>query len=324
MRAVREMINDALSPKDDIPTVLAAGVLAATLAAVIHESVGHGVGCLTEGGTITVLTSIWFRCRGAGSLTVAAGPAASLVAGLACLLLLRRWRPNGGMQLAITLSAAFNLFWFAGQLIFHAITNGDTWAVMARMHHWPEWWRPVSIALGAVCYVAAAAAIINSQRLNGQLPWGAILYSYAAGTFSAMLAGLMWAPMPIRSALEGLLALGAAPAGLLAIAAAARREPNVHRIAVARSTIIIIFSISVYVIFLATIVTTALRFQLTASAGMALDAKPAGDSDRGGFWHTAGVPACPAAEPAISMKPGVASNERSAMTASPGQRTSGV
>ena len=156
------------------------------------------------------------------------------------------------MQLAITLSAAFNLFWFAGQLIFHAITNGDTWAVMARMQHWPEWWRPVSIALGAVCYVAAAGAIINSQRLNGQLPWGAILYSYAAGTFSAMLAGLMWAPMPIRSALEGLLALGAAPAGLLAIAAAARREPNVHRIAVARSTIIIIFSISVYVIFLAT------------------------------------------------------------------------
>jgi hypothetical protein len=246
------MFNDVLPPKDDIPTMLAAGVLAATLPAVIHESVGHGVGCLTEGGTIMCSRRSGSDARGAGSLTVAAGPTASLVAGLGCLLLLRRWRPNGGIQLAITLSAAFNLFWFAGQLIFHAVTNGDTWVVMARMQHWPEWWRPVSIALGAVCYVAAVRAIINTLRLKGQLHRGAILYSYAAGTFSAMLAGLMWAPMPIRSALEGLLALGAAPAGLFAIAAATRREPNVHRIAVERSAIIIVLSISVYVIFLAT------------------------------------------------------------------------
>ena len=79
-----------------------------------------------------------------------------------------------------------------------------------------------------------------------------ILCGYAAGAFSAMLAGLLWAPMPIRSALEGLLALGAAPIGLLAIAAAAWRKPNMHRIAVARFAFIIVFSGSVYVIFLAT------------------------------------------------------------------------
>jgi hypothetical protein len=40
------MTNYASSPKDDIPTVLAAGILAATLAAIIHETVGHGMGCL--------------------------------------------------------------------------------------------------------------------------------------------------------------------------------------------------------------------------------------------------------------------------------------
>jgi hypothetical protein len=28
-------------------------------------------------------------------------------------------------------------------MIFHAITNGDTWAVLDRMRHWPEWWRPL-------------------------------------------------------------------------------------------------------------------------------------------------------------------------------------
>jgi len=245
------MTNYASSPKDDIPTVLAAGILAATLAAVIHETVGHGIGCLADGGKITILTSIWFRCQGAASLTVAAGPAASFVAGLVCLSMLHRWSLNGEVRLAITLSAAFNLFWFAGQLVFHAITNGDTWAVMARMQHWPWWWRPVFVVLGAVCYVAATRAIIGTQRTNGKFYWGAILGSYAAGAVSAMLAGLMWAPMPIRSALEGLLALGAAPIGLLVVAVAARREPNAPRIAVSRSTNMIALSVLVYVIFLA-------------------------------------------------------------------------
>jgi hypothetical protein len=251
MALLREMTNNASPLNDDIPTALAAGILAATLAAVIHETLGHGIGCLTDGGTITVLTSIWFRCQGAASLTVAAGPAASLAAGLVTLLLLRRWTLNGAMRLTIMLSAAFNLFWFAGQLIFHAITNGDTWAIMARMQRWPVWWRPVSAAFGAVCYVAATRAIIRTQTANRKLNWGAILAGYAAGTISAFLAGLMWAPMPIRSALEGLLALGAAPIGLLVIAAAARREPNAHRIVVARSWIMIVWSVSVYAIFLA-------------------------------------------------------------------------
>ena len=80
------MTNYASSPKDDIPTALAAGILAATLAAVVHETVGHGMGCLTDGGMITVLTSIWFRCQGAAGLTVAAGPVASAVVGLVTLL----------------------------------------------------------------------------------------------------------------------------------------------------------------------------------------------------------------------------------------------
>jgi hypothetical protein len=251
MALLREMTSNASPPSDDIPTALAAGILAATLAAVIHETVGHGIGCLTDGGRITVLTSIWFRCQGAASLTVAAGPAASLAAGLVTLLLLRRWNLNGAMRLTIMLSAAFNLFWFAGQLIFHAITNGDTWAIMARMQRWPGWWRPVSAVLGAVCYVAATRAIIRTLAANRQLNWGAILAGYAAGAISAFLAGLMWAPMPIRSALEGLLALGAAPIGLLVIASAARREPNAHRIVVARSWITIVWSVSVYAVFLA-------------------------------------------------------------------------
>jgi hypothetical protein len=245
------MTNDASSPKDDIPTVLAAGILAATLAPIIHETVGHGMGCLVDGGTITVLTSIWFRCQGAAGLTVAAGPVAGAVAGLVCLVVLHRRSLDGEVRLVITLSAAFNLFWCAGQLIFDTIADGDAWDAMARIEHWPWWWRPVCFLLGAICYIAAARAIIRSQRTKGKIHWGVILGSYAAGALSAMLAGLMWAPMPIRSALEGLLALGAAPIGLLAVAAAARREPNPSPIVVPRSTFTIVLSVLVYVGFLA-------------------------------------------------------------------------
>jgi hypothetical protein len=61
-------------PSDDSATVIAAGILAATLAAVCHETLGHGLGCVIDGGRVTLLTSIWFRCHGATSLTDAAGP----------------------------------------------------------------------------------------------------------------------------------------------------------------------------------------------------------------------------------------------------------
>ena len=42
-------------------TVIAVGVLAATLAAVCHETLGHGLGCIVVGGRITLLTSIYLR-----------------------------------------------------------------------------------------------------------------------------------------------------------------------------------------------------------------------------------------------------------------------
>jgi hypothetical protein len=67
---------------DDRPAVAAAGLLAATSAALCHETMGHGLGCIADGGQITLLTSIWFRCRGRMTMTDAGGPFASLVAGL--------------------------------------------------------------------------------------------------------------------------------------------------------------------------------------------------------------------------------------------------
>ena len=137
---------------DDLATVIVCGVLSATLAEILHETIGHGLGCYADGGSVTLLTSIWFRCRGASTLTDAGGPMASLVGGSIGLALLRRRFVSGGLCLTVMLFTAFSLFWFSGQLIFHAITNQDDWAIIARRLLWPTWWRPVSIAFGAACY----------------------------------------------------------------------------------------------------------------------------------------------------------------------------
>ena len=50
--------------------------------------------------------------------------------------------------------------------------------------------------------------------------------AYVAAVASAVIAGLMWSPEPIKSAIEGFLTLGIAPLGLLVAAARAGREAD--------------------------------------------------------------------------------------------------
>src|SRR5580692_400345 len=96
------------SPGDHSGTASAAGVLAATLAAICHETLGHGLGCIGVGGQITLLTSIWFRCQGATSITDAGGSIASLLAGVASIALLSFKVRNRTAQLVLILFGAFS------------------------------------------------------------------------------------------------------------------------------------------------------------------------------------------------------------------------
>ncbi len=211
---------------DDGLTVIGAGVLAATLATLCHETVGHGLGCAIDGGRITLLTSIWFRCDGAGTLTDAAGPFASLVGGLAAFGLLPATRSNPIARFVLILFGAISLFWFAGQLIDHAAVNRDDWAIIARRNHWPAIWRPISIAVGVAVYAGAIALSAAALRRKGAPGWHAVALAYAASTMSAVIAGLIWQPAPLRSALEGFLTLGIAPLGLLVAAKRTARNAD--------------------------------------------------------------------------------------------------
>ena len=234
---------------DDAATVVAAGVLAATLAALCHETVGHGLGCVIDGGRITLLTSIWFRCQGATSLTDAAGPLASLIAGLAAFGLLQIEETGRVARFFLIMFGAVSLFWFAGQLIDHAAINGDDWGIIARRHHWPAIWRPIAIVVGAAGYAGAIALTAAALRRKGAPGWQTIGLGYAASAASAVIAGLIWQPAPLRSALEGFLTLGIAPLGLLFAAKRAGRDSG-DPCPIPRAWPWISTSVLVYVIFL--------------------------------------------------------------------------
>jgi hypothetical protein len=79
-----------------------------------------------------LLTAIWFPCKGAMSLTDAAGPIASLFGGVASVMLLSLKLRDRVARLLLPLFGAFSLLWFAGQLIDHPIVNRDDWAFVAR------------------------------------------------------------------------------------------------------------------------------------------------------------------------------------------------
>ena len=217
------------SLSDHPATVVAAGVLAATLAALCHETIGHGLGCIGVGGRVTLLTSIWFQCRGATSITDAGGSIASLLAGVASIAVLSFKVRHRVARLVLILFGAFSLFWFAAQLIDHPIVNQDDWAFIARRMEWPWIWRPIMIVIGVAVYIATVrimSAVLRSKCAPGK---HAIRLAYASATTSAVIAGLMWRVAPVVSAREAFLTLGIAPLGLLvATMMAGRTMPGDH------------------------------------------------------------------------------------------------
>lgn len=139
--------------KDDPGTTVAIGLLAYLSADVAHHLLGHGVACLALGGKINSLSSIFVDCTLRGSTIDLAGPAANLVVGLSALALVAARRPfPRSLSLFLLLVAAFNLFWFALQLVFSAATKTDDWAWPIRHYGMPNPARYGMMALGALGY----------------------------------------------------------------------------------------------------------------------------------------------------------------------------
>jgi len=213
--------------KDDVPTLLAVGVLVSVVASLAHEALGHGVGCLLDGGHITLITFLVFRCAGAGALADGGGPVGVIVMG--CLALatavMARHRPTL-LRLFLFTFGTLALLWVCGQVIEEAFDGSDDWGHVATDLGWPHSRHLIAGVLGVLGY---GAIMRISSKLGKVIAGGRplrLLLPYAAAIASAIVLGALWHGDRAGSALDGLLSFGVAPIGYLLVARrTAKSEP---------------------------------------------------------------------------------------------------
>jgi hypothetical protein len=225
--------------RDDRFTVAAIAVLAMCAATFAHEAAGHGSACLLLGGHITQLTSVYFDCSRHGVWLPAAGPLGNLVAAALSWLLLRALplrRP--GWRLLLAMILAFSLFWFAGYLLYSAVTGqGDNAIVTRLLFAGPELpWRIGFLAFGLLLYRIGIRLVARELRPFAQTRariCDLLLTAFLAGSVAAIVAAALYAPDRIASAIQGALEIGAAsiPLAIMAFRLPLNTGPQEERIA---------------------------------------------------------------------------------------------
>lgn len=192
---------DLPADRDDLFTLVAIGLLCYASADITHHVLGHGGMCLAVGGHIRSLSSIHVDCTVTGAAVDLAGPFANLIVGaLAWAAALRVQRTA---RLFLTLAAAFNLFWFALQLIFSAATRTDDFAWAMKVFHVCEPARYGMIAVGFGLYllstrsVARVFAPFGPHARARRIVWTAWL---TAGVFACVTA--LFDPHPLPAILH--------------------------------------------------------------------------------------------------------------------------
>ena len=138
--------------KPDLLTVAAIAIVAAVIADLIHEGLGHGGMCLASGGQALALSTVHFECSADTRLVAAGGTLANLVFGALFWGAERAVKQAAPWRYFFWLLMTFNLFEAGGYFLFSGIGNiGDWTAVVAGWQ--PAWaWRAGLIALGTVTY----------------------------------------------------------------------------------------------------------------------------------------------------------------------------
>jgi hypothetical protein len=157
-------ITVATTPPDSIPddtlTVCAISALAAMLASVLHEGVGHAAIALLTGMPSGLLTAVAWSSESDSRLVAAGGTLVNLAAGALFWLALRRAkRVTVQTRYFLLLSTAFNLFDGTGYFFFSGVTDFGDWArVIEGMH--PHWvWRLSLVVIGVAAYYGAVLIV---------------------------------------------------------------------------------------------------------------------------------------------------------------------
>ena len=147
-------------PADDVLTICAISVLAAILANILHEGVGHGLIALLSGADSGLLTTVAWSSAFESRLVEAGGTLANLAAGLIFWFWLGSARgASMPTRYFLLIGCAFNLLSGTGYFFFSGVTDFGDWAsVISGLY--PHWlWRVLLVAVGAASYYAAVRVI---------------------------------------------------------------------------------------------------------------------------------------------------------------------
>jgi hypothetical protein len=205
--------------RDDPAMISAIAVIAMIIATFAHEAVGHGSACLTAGGQITQLTSVYFDCSAMTGLVALAGPAGNLAAALLgwlalCLLAQAAIRARLLALLVMALSA----FWAAGYLIYAMLKRHGDYALAAHelLGLPSQVWRPAGVLLGLVFYWVSARLVARGARdIVGARAGPALRTAWAAAGIGAVLAAALYRPDPGGAMVQATLEISAASIPLL-------------------------------------------------------------------------------------------------------------
>lgn len=191
-------------PPDDPLILLAFGGLAYLLTMLLHEAVGHGVGCLLAGAEPRI-TAVATQCEVQPLAMVLAGPLLNWAVGLClwrALPAVSREPPQRWWLLWLLL--AYNLLVAAGYLVFCGLAGFGDWAV-AMSPLLPAWvWRPLEVVGGAALYYLALRATSALVPLGAASPTRPnrlrtlVLLPYIGAGLVALAGGLLNPIDPIR------------------------------------------------------------------------------------------------------------------------------
>jgi hypothetical protein len=184
---------------DDVATICAISLLAAVLANVVHEGLGHAATALLTGTKSGVLTTVAWSSDFDSRLVAAAGTLANLLAGVVFWVALRR-ATQATVQLRFFLltSLAFNLFSGTGYFFFSGVTDFGDWAVVIAGLHARWLWRSLLVVVGIAAYYGAVLIVggglvryVGVPRNDGRRLTVFTLIPYLSATVLVCAGGLL-------------------------------------------------------------------------------------------------------------------------------------
>jgi hypothetical protein len=184
---------------DDLLTMCAISLVAAMIANVVHEGLGHAATALLTGTQSGVLTTVAWSSYFDSRLVAAAGTLANLAAGVVFWIGLRRAAgASVRLRFFLLISLAFNLFTGTGYFFFSGATNFGDWAVVigGLQAHWL--WRTLLVVVGIVAYYGAVLVVgsglvryVGVARDDARRLWKFTLIPYLSATLLVCAGGLL-------------------------------------------------------------------------------------------------------------------------------------